>query len=243
MNSIIFNGFVAGIATLIGSFFVLALGTPSHKFFSFMLGLATGVMLTVTIVDLVPSAYYVSNLTITLTGFLLGLLLLALLDKLITNFPPIKRIINKKEGYFLKMGYLIAIGIALHDLPEGIAIAVGYSATDNLGLIIVLAIGIHNIPEGMATTVPLKIAGMKNRNILLIIFLISLVTPLGAYLGLVLVSISPKLIGLLLALAGGAMTFIVSSELWPEASKYNLAFSYFGAILGILIIIASTILI
>ncbi len=58
------------------------------------------------------------------------------------------------------MGYLIAIGIALHDLPEGIAIAVGYAAQENLGLIIALAIGLHNIPEGMATAAPLLMGGL-----------------------------------------------------------------------------------
>lgn len=242
MSLIIFNSLIAGLATLLGAVLVLLIGTPSPRLFSMLLGLASGVMLTVTIIDLVPSAYYISNLRVTLGGFLLGILLLALLDKLISHLPPVKKMINQKQGYFLKMGYLIAIGIALHDLPEGIAISVSYSATNSLGLIIALAIGIHNIPEGMATTVPLKIAGMKNRTILLIIFLISLVTPLGAYLGLKLVAISPGLIGLLLALAAGAMIFIVSSELWPEAVKHNLIFSYFGAILGILIIIFSSLI-
>jgi len=44
---------------------------------------------------------------------------------------------------YLRMGYLIALGIALHDLPEGIAIAAGYSASPVLGPALALAIGLH----------------------------------------------------------------------------------------------------
>lgn len=135
------------------------------------------------------------------------------------------------------MGYLIAIGIALHDLPEGIAIAVGYSATPELGLIIALAIGLHNIPEGMATAAPLKMGGMNSFKILALTTLVSLITPLGAYLGFIIISISKSLIGLLLAFAGGAMTFIVHNELWPESKRRHPNYSRLGAVCGIVLML------
>jgi len=241
MFVILLYSLIAGLATLVGCFIVLAFGRPGEKLLAWMLGLAAGIMLTVVIIDLIPSSYAYSSLKITLSGFLLGNVLLLLLDFLISSLPPVKKIQKfEKRGHFLKMGYLIAIGIALHDLPEGIAIAVGYSAADSLGLIIALAIGLHNIPEGMATAAPLKMGGMKNFSIIGLVALVSLITPLGAYLGIILVTISPSLIGLLLAMAGGAMTYIVKSEIWPETRRRHPNYGRLGAFCGFIIMAVAT---
>jgi len=241
MLSILIYSFLAGLATLLGCLLVLAFGRPGEKLLAWMLGLAAGIMVIVVIIDLIPSSYAYSNFRIALSGFILGNLLLFILDLGISQLPPIQKMQNfDKRGHFLKMGYLIAIGIALHDLPEGIAIAVGYSARDKLGFVIALAIGLHNIPEGMATTAPLKMGGMKNLSILMLIALVSLITPLGAYLGIILVSISSSLIGLLLALAGGAMTYIVKSELWPESQRRHPNYARLGALSGVIIMLVAS---
>ena len=152
------------------------------------------------------------------------------------SWLPLLNGVKQGNNRLIKMGYLIAIGIALHDLPEGIAIAVGYSATPELGLIIALAIGLHNIPEGMATAAPLKMGGMNSFKILALTTLVSLITPLGAYLGFI-ISISKSLIGLLLAFAGGAMTFIVHNELWPESKRRHPNYSRLGAVCGIVLML------
>jgi ZIP family zinc transporter len=241
MISILLYSMVAGLATLLGCLLVLAFGKPGEKLLAWMLGLAAGIMLTVVIIDLLPSSYAYSNFKIAILGFILGNFLLFVLDVLISWLPFIQKMqINNRNGYFLKMGYLIAIGIALHDLPEGIAIAVGYTATERLGVIIALAIGLHNIPEGMATTAPLKLGGMGNMAIIILISLVSLVTPLGAYLGFILVSISYSLIGLLLALAGGAMTYIIKKELWPESHRNHPDYARWGAFCGIAVMILAS---
>lgn len=236
MISIIYNSLVAGLATLVGAFIVLILDKTQEKLLAWMLGLASGVMLTVSIMDLLPSAYKYSNFITIIMGFFLGIILLAILDKIISNFSLSCYSFQSSQGQFLKMGYLIAIGIGLHNFPEGMAIAVGYSATEHLGIIIALAIGLHNIPEGMATAAPLKIGGVSNLQIIFTILLISLATPLGAYIGLMLINISYDLIGLLLALAAGAMTFIVVQELCPQAFKKHKFFAFLGILTGILLI-------
>jgi len=146
-----------------------------------------------------------------------------------------------RQLYFLKMGYLVAIGIALHDLPEGVAIAAGYSAQQHLGLVIATAIGLHNIPEGMATATPLLIGRVQPLKILALNVIVSFFTPIGALIGLVLVQISPHMIALLLAVAAGAMTFIVKNELLPESRRRHPNYSTFGGIIGFLFILALSI--
>lgn len=245
---IIGQSVIAGLATVLGALIILVTGKPEEKLLSVLLGFAGGVMTAVVIFDLLPSALVYGNFIVVALGFLAGLCLMLMLDVIISLFPALQKhsgtqintaaLQTKQQKRLLKMGYLIAIGIALHDLPEGIAIAVGYAAKENLGLIIALAIGMHNVPEGMAIAAPLTMAGISRAKIVLLCLLISLFTPLGALLGILLVAISSHFIALLLALAGGAMVFIVKNELLPEARRYHPNYALCGLILGFLLIIS-----
>lgn len=235
---ILYQSFIAGLATLLGALLVLAVGKPGQRLLSVLLGFAGGVMTAVVIFDLLPSAFSYGNWLTTSFGFLSGILLMFVLDILISSLPVINSTQSTtKKSHLLKMGYLIAAGIALHDLPEGIAIAVGYSAQESLGLLITLAIGLHNIPEGMATAAPLTMGGLHSKGIIATCLLISIFTPLGSALGLVIIHFSPHLVCLLLALAGGAMAFIVKNELLPEAHRRHPNYGRLGLALGVVLIL------
>ena len=242
MEMIVISSLIAGLATCLGCVFVMLLGNPKERTVSVMFGLAAGIMLAVVVLDLIPSSLEQGNFRQTATGFSLGIILMLVLDLVLSQvFSPQKPNNPNKQLYFLKMGYLVAIGIALHDLPEGVAIAAGYSAQQHLGLIIALAIGLHNIPEGMATATPLKIGGVNPIKILVLNIIVSFFTPVGAIIGLVLVKISPHLISLLLAVAAGAMTFIVKNELLPESRRRHPNYSTFGGIIGFMFILGLSI--
>ncbi|MCR4442704.1 MAG: ZIP family metal transporter [Peptococcaceae bacterium] len=239
---VIWQSTLAGLATVLGALAVVALGRPGERVLAVLLGFAGGVMTAVVVFDLIPSALDYGSMLTAWSGFLLGLLFMLGLDLVISLLPGLQNAGPLGlQGRFLKMGYLIAVGIALHDLPEGIAIAVGYSAKESLGILIALSIGLHNIPEGMATAAPLNMGGMSKRGIILTCLAISLFTPLGSCLGLLLVSISGRFICLLLALAGGAMAFIVKNELIPEAYRWHPSFARTGFLLGILLILLLTV--
>lgn len=240
---VIWHSLLAGLATVLGALSVVALGRPSERVLALFLGFAGGVMTSVVVFDLLPSALDNGNIFTATSGFLLGLIFMLILDIILTLWPGLKNTDNTKDkSRFLKMGYLIAIGIALHDLPEGIAIAVGYSAKESLGILIALSIGLHNIPEGMATAAPLLMGGVKARTIIATCLAISLFTPIGAAVGLLIVSFSSRFISLLLALAGGAMAFIVYNELLPESQRRHPNYSRLGFILGLILIFALTVL-
>jgi len=237
VQEILWQSSIAGLATVGGALIVLAFGRPGERTLAVFLGFAGGVMTAVVVFDLLPSALTYGSWLKASAGFFLGLVFMLLLDFIISLLPGIKNAQNfGRQGRFLKMGYLIAAGIALHDLPEGVAIAAGYTAKENLGFLIALAIGLHNIPEGMATAAPLTMGGMSRLGIVATCLLISVFTPLGAALGLFLMYISPGLICLLLALAGGAMAFIVKNELLPEAYRRRPNYARLGMTLGGLLI-------
>ena len=174
MGSIILTGLIAGLGTTLGAVLVLLCGHLRSRTFSLLLGLAAGVMLAVIFFDLLPAALSRGRLVQCLEGILAGLFFIAVVDLF---FDPDDWANNAGRRY-LAMGYLIASGIAIHDLPEGLAIAAGYAEPLTLGPLLALAIGLHNIPEGMATAAPLRAGGMNAGRVLALNLLVSLVTPL-----------------------------------------------------------------
>lgn len=218
---------IAGLATGIGSLLVLAAGQPGRSFLAWLLGLAAGIMLSITVSELVPTAWQAGGAVALIKGGLPAVALLVLLDRLLL---PVR--VAERGGY-LRLGYLIGTTIALHDLPEGMAIAVGFAVQPDLGLSLALAIGLHNLPEGMATAAPLMAGGVAPVKILAWSALLAACTPLGAALGLAAAVFSPPAIAPLLAAAAAAMSYVVVRELlpvvWQEASWVSL----FGLVLGL----------
>lgn len=235
MLKILAMSFIAGMATLFGSGLVMLGRRPTQRSLAFFLGAAAGIMTGVIIFDLLPSAYFYGSFLGALIGFSAGFLVLIFLDNMFRVAMGLFDSI-RYDNAWLRLGTLIAIGIALHDFPEGIAIAAGYSAKTELGIIIALAITLHNIPEGMACTAPLWMGGVRRRHIVLMILAISLITPLGALLGLWIVNVTPSLLSVLLAFAAGAMSYIVFVELVPEAFRCGRFISGAGAAVGLAII-------
>jgi len=232
-GTVLLYSLIAGLATTLGSVVVLVGGRPQPKTLAFLLGGAAGIMLAVVVYDLIPSAFACGNGAQVGIGIGLGLVLLFGLDNCFSRHFTASR--QHSRHKYLKMGYLIACGIALHDLPEGIAIAAGYSAAAKIGLVIVLAIGLHNIPEGMATAAPLVMAGLPARLVILINIVVSFFTPLGTLLGFGLLRVSGGLISVLLALAAGAMTYICLGELIPEMRRLQPGTGIAGLLLGLLL--------
>lgn len=233
MGDILFMALLAGLSTCLGAVLVLVWGRPGRRSFAFFLGLAAGVMLAVVVLDLLPASLNAGGLSRALPGFAAGLLFMAALDLCLNKDQPVPGV-----GYrYLKMGYLIAAGIALHDLPEGLAIAAGFGEPSRLGPLLALAIALHNIPEGMATAAPLSAGGLAPGQVLALNGLVSLVTPFGCWLGLLLLQASPVFLPSLLAMAAGAMGYIVAAQLWPESHRLHPPLARLGLLGGTLLVV------
>jgi len=172
----------------------------------------------------------------TSAGFLAGAAIMFALD---STIPHIHIGEGKAESGrnpdMLKVGYFIFLGIALHNLPEGLAIGAGFGASQGLGLAIALALALHNVPEGMATAAPLLMGGMSKVRVIALTTLAGLMTPLGTAAGVVLVNISSAFVCIALALAAGAMVYIVSDELIPESHRYHSHLANAGLLAGFLL--------
>ncbi len=243
MQSMLYS-FLAGTSTALGAILLMFFGSPGKKTMATLLGFAGGIMVAVSVFELMPEAMALGSMTVLVIGFLLGCGLMHLLDRVLPHAhlsesdhldvenPDHLRI---KQGTVRRTGYLIFAGIALHNVPEGLAIGAGLESSPELGLAIALAIGLHNVPEGLAVAGPLKAGGISNLNMLLFTLGAGLMTPVGTAIGLLMFGISETLIAGSLAFAAGAMIYIVNDELIPQANGMNSHAANAGLIAGLLI--------
>ncbi len=195
-----------GLGGLIGAIY----GAPGKRSLSLLLNLTAGLMLAVSCFDLLPEAYHLS-LPFGVLGLALGVLLMLLADRLMQR--------KARGGSLYRAGFLVAIGIALHNLPEGLAVGSGFAETPSFGLALGALIALHDVPEGIALAVPLRASGMSAARVLLLALASGLPTGVGAYFGLLAGGVSPSMIALCLGLAGGAMLQITAQEMLPSAGE------------------------
>jgi ZIP family zinc transporter len=117
------------------------------------------------------------------------------------------------------MGIIIFSAIAIHDLPEGLAIGSGFVESEALGFSLMIAIMLHNITEGMSLSLPFKFAGKSFGFILLMSVLSGTPSGFGAFFGALAGGVSETLIAACLAFAGGAMTYVICGDIIPESKN------------------------
>jgi len=227
---ILYISTIAGLATTAGCIIVLLLGNPPERLLAVLLAGAGGVMLAIVSLDLIPLGLSYNQPRSFLIGLASGMLLIWIADKILKI--RYKTVPKNRFNRFKRIGILVASGIALHDIPEGMAIAVGQESTAKLGMLIAISIALHNLPEGMATATPLLMAGIRRQKILALTLGIALFTPLGALLGKIILGVSSLPLAFFLALAAGTMIFLVFTELWPLAQENHPFCALMGGIGG-----------
>lgn len=195
-------------------------------------------MLSIICFDLLPEAFNISNISTILLGIILGTITMIICDITVKNM-----VMSKKQNVnsLLKTGILVSIGLALHNIPEGLAIGTGFESSAKLGLSLAIAIAIHDVPEGLSMAAPLKSSGLKTSKVIFYVLLSGIATGIGALLGALIGKISPFIISLSLSFAAGAMLYIVSGELTPEYTKlYSGKTITLGNIFGFIIGLIAT---
>lgn len=228
--------FFGTFGTTIGGIIGVKFKNPSKKFLSFILSFASGLMLAIVCFDLLPEAFNLTNLPTVFLGILLGIIMMIICDLLVDKKFNNSNKFKQNKNDLIKTGIIVSIGLALHNFPEGLAIGSGFGASIKLGLSLAIAICLHDIPEGISMAVPMKNGGIKKSKVIFYVVLSGITTGIGAFFGSIIGEISQSVIAMCLAFAAGAMIYIVSGELTPEAnSLYKGRMSAIGSILGLLI--------
>lgn len=251
----------AGLATGVGSILAFFTSTTNTRFLSLSLGFSAGVMIYVSMIEIFFKAQdsLISALGnemgqwITVVSFFGGMLLIALIDKVIPkagNPHEVKKVEDmtqdkQKDRDLLKMGTFTALAIAIHNFPEGIATFTAALNDPALGIAIATAIAIHNIPEGIAVSVPIYFATGDKKKAFNLSFLSGLSEPIGAILAyLVLMPfLNDMVFGILFAGVAGIMVFISLDELLPASRRYGEPhLSIYGVVAGMAVMALSLLL-
>lgn len=210
---------IAGLSTIIGYFSIYIKGNK-NKIISSFLAFSSGVMVTLSIIDLLPSSIEYLNQTKSIYVSILYSFILFVIG-LILSFI-ISKLNKEKEGLY-KTGIISMIGIILHNIPEGIATYVLSTIDIKLGILLGIAIILHNIPEGVGIAIPIYYSTKSKKKALVYTIISGLSEPFGAVLSFLFLSkyINITIMGLLYSLIAGLMIYIGYFELYKEAKKHN----------------------
>lgn len=252
----------AGLSTGIGSALSLLTKKTNTKFLSLALGFSAGVMIYVSFVEifvkakdsLVSELGEVKGTWATVGAFFFGILIIALIDKLIpeTENPhevhTVEEMDGKSESHkknLMRMGVFTALAVGIHNFPEGLATFTAALTDPNLGIPIAVAIAIHNIPEGIAVAVPVFYATGSRKKAFKLSLLSGLSEPIGALIGYLLLYqfFNDIMFGIIFASVAGIMVYISLDELLPSAREYGEHhLSIYGLIAGMAVMAVSLLL-
>ena len=229
---------LAGLATGIGGFIAFFMKRTDTKTLTFSLGFSGGVMVYISLVELLGEAQHrlmefeghTAGAWIAIASFFGGIAVAALIDYLVPEDenPHEARgpedIHGQGSGEFSsskikRSGILFALAIGIHNFPEGVATFAAGLDSLTLGTSIALAVAVHNIPEGIAVAVPLYYGtGSRKKALFLFHFL------------------TPTVLAILFASVAGIMVFISFDELLPMAERWgHHHISIMGIIAGMLL--------
>lgn len=242
---------LAGLSTVLGSLLTVLLRKPGPRLMSLMMGFSAGVMILVSFGELLQEGIKDTGFALAYLAFFGGMAMMFLIDALIPHIHMGERHDAEAEaracptpdpeehgrhryrhgaghgggvnpGRLLKTGLLVALGIGVHNFPEGITTFAGTMHDPALGVAIAIAIALHNIPEGIAVSAPIYAATGSRRKALLWSALSGLAEPVGAVLAAVVLLpfLNVTVLGLVLAAVAGIMVFISLDELIPAACSF-----------------------
>jgi ZIP family zinc transporter len=249
----------ATAAAAFGAVLSFSTAGKGHRVLCALVSFAAGALFGVTIVHLLPEALHLTGPSRTGAGIGLGLFLFLMISRFLylvcpacnasairpgnhcSNPAPHRPPSPRGNGElsspsYLQLGLLMVVTMTLHSVTDGIAITVGYEATEltgsNVGLLIFLAVAYHKVPEGLALMTIARMAGFSPTKAFLLTLGVELTTALGVLIGLIFTHFSKASLGFILALTGGSFLYTVSfaliRELWEHEGASVLVFSAGG---------------
>jgi len=255
MEALIFS-VIAGVGGMgFGGLLTALIGKRSPSMSCYLLSFAGGVMTGVVCFGLVPESIELSNVPVSILGLILGVIVVMLLNYIVDKITvdggenlkihhtpeELHHGVNINQRSLIRSGILMLTVIALHNIPEGMAIGAGGSHDAHFGLVLAIMIALHNIPEGMAVAAPLITGGINKAKVVFFTALSGSTTLIGAVIGILLGSISDAAIALSLSAAGGAMLYVVFGEIIPQSiimtrNRIATIVTLLGIIAGLIIV-------
>ena len=212
-------GLVPAVLTCIGVTPIIFGARFGDKFSNTGMGFAAGVMLVASFTSLLLPAMDQSSIWIVIPGFLLGVLLIKLIDASIPHLHFLEADTSRAredQNEKLRKAWLLLLAIIVHNIPEGMAVGAAASYNVRDGLALAIAIGIQDVPEGLAVALPILAVTNNVAKAVGAGVVSGVVEAIAALLPPLVITWIPLALPLLMALAAGAMIYVVVHEISPD---------------------------
>lgn len=229
MNKSIFSfllTLLAGLSTMIGYLIIYIKKDNHDKIIASSLAFASGVMISTSILDLIPESIKLLSENVSRTSTILlcflGLFLGIIISMIINYYIPDTPKINSNKSLY-RIGLISMIAIIMHNIPEGIATFMASSSNTSLGISLTLAIAMHNIPEGISISVPIYYSTENKKTAFIYTLISALSEPFGAILAIIFLKniMTNTILAIIFSLIGGIMLEISLRVLLPNTKKYH----------------------
>jgi ZIP family zinc transporter len=259
----------AGLATGIGSTIAFFAKTTNKGFFAISMGFSAGVMIYLSFVEILPkstsylSEYFseVQAAAVAAAALVGGLIVMAIIDALVpsganphentqvellgeSNSSALEDT-DRQNKALLRMGLFVALAIAIHNFPEGLATFLLVLDDPEIGIALAIAVAMHNIPEGIAVSVPVYYATKSKLKAFRLSFLSGLAEPAGAVIGYLILApyLNHLVLGVIFAMVAGVMIFLAIDTLLPTARNSARGhLTVYGVIAGMAVMAMSLVL-
>lgn len=228
---------IAGLSTCLGIIPCFFKIKNKNSLIANVLAFSSGVMITISLISLIPEATTLLNekykpfpaLLITSIFIVIGIIISTIIDTK-TN--------KSKSNDLYKLGLMATLALMMHNIPEGITTFITSSLNQQLGYKLAIAIALHNIPEGLSIAIPIYYATKSKIKAFKYTFISGFSETFGALFALIFLKniITPSILSIILSLTAGIMIDISMYEFLPTSFKYKknkVTFFYF--VLGIIL--------
>jgi len=248
---------IVGLSMGLGSLLSFIVKETNKRFLSLSLSFSAGIMIYVSFMAILPEGMELVESHyggegggfIPLIGFFGGMLITAIIEKVVHKFGGHYHghhhdhdHHHKEDDHLSKLGLMSAIAIAIHNLPEGLAIFTAGLKDITVAIPIAGAVILHNIPLSIAISVPIYHSTGSKKKAFVYSLLVGLCQPLGAIIGYLVLSnfFTDLLFGILFSIVAGIMIFVSLDELLPSSQKgQDHHISVYGAIAGMIVMAIS----
>lgn len=227
MNSVYYAfilSFFAGLSTVLGALVIFTSKKTNSSIVVCSLAFAAGVMICVSILDLIPTAFSTFfyndiffKVLLVLIFIVCGIIISMLIDKYVPDNY------NSQNSNLYKIGIISMLAIILHNIPEGITTFISTKTDISLGLSLSIAIALHNIPEGISIAIPIYYSTNSKLRAVLYTTISGFSEFIGAVLAYLFIAkyVNNFMLAMILAITAGIMIHISSYELLPSSFSYK----------------------
>ncbi len=221
---------LACIVTTVGIYVINKNIKWGNKNISYFMSFAAGVLISVSFLHIVPKSFSLNSQAPIF--LLVGFMGMYVINRFINIY-----VCHQRDCGGLSVGIVPMIGIGFHSLIDGLIYSVTFNVSIFTGVLAAIGMVIHEFPEGIVTYLLLKKAGFSQKKALLWAFLAAaLSTPLGTLISYPLINkIDLPILGLFLSVSAGALIYVGATHLLPAVEKENKKNTLFSLLAGILV--------